>query len=41
LFNDINNDKKKFKLSVKVNYSIGSKTNSKLFTTSVTKRNND
>jgi prepilin-type N-terminal cleavage/methylation domain-containing protein len=39
LFNDINNDKKKFELSVKVNYSIGSKTNSKLFTTSVTKRN--
>jgi prepilin-type N-terminal cleavage/methylation domain-containing protein len=41
LFNDINNDRKKFELSVKVNYSIGSKTNSKLFTTSVTKRNNN
>ena len=41
LFNDTNNDKKKFELSVKVNYSIGSKTNSKLFTTSVTKRNNN
>ena len=39
LFNDIDGKKKNFELSIKINYSIGSSSNSKLFTTSVTKRN--
>lgn len=39
LFNDIDGNKKNFELSIKIDYSIGTSSNSKLFTTSVTKRN--
>ena len=39
LFNDIDGRNKNFELSIKINYSIGTSSNSKLFTTSVTKRN--
>lgn len=39
LFNDIHGNKKNFELSIKIDYSIGTSSNSKLFTTSVTKRN--
>ena len=40
LFNDIDGRNKNFELSIKIDYSIGTSSNSKLFTTSVTKRNN-
>ena len=39
LFNDIDGNKKNFELFIKIDYSIGTSSNSKLFTTSVTKRN--
>jgi prepilin-type N-terminal cleavage/methylation domain-containing protein len=39
LFNDIDGKNKSFELSIKIDYSIGTSSNSKLFTTSVTKRN--
>ena len=39
LFNDIDGRKKNFELSIKIDYSIGTSSNSKLFTTSVTRRN--
>ena len=39
LFNDIDGRNKNFELSIKIDYSIGTSSNSKLFTTSVTRRN--
>ena len=39
LFRDLDGEKKNFELAVKITYSVGTTNNSKLFNTSVTKRN--